>query len=111
MKLSIEKGELTLQEGAAFELAFNHPFFTDGEEQTFSFTFPATDRNLALLDFPDRLTRRKRFKTEFPAFLEHGMFQFAGTLILDSYDSEEGITCTLSLNESALYRDFQDKSI
>ena len=111
MKLSIEKGELTLQEGASFELAFNHPFFTDGEEQTFSFTLPATDRNLALLDFPDRLTRRKRFKTEFPAFLEHGMFQFAGTLILDSYDSEEGITCTLSLNESALYRDFQDKSI
>ena len=111
MKLSIEKGELTLQEGASFELAFNHPFFTDGEEQTFSFTLPATDRNLALLGFPDRLTRRTRFKTDFPAFLEHGLFQFAGQLILDSYDSEGGITCTLSLNESALYRDFQDKSI
>ena len=111
MKLIIESGELLLPQDASFELAFNHPFFEDGAEISFPFTLPACDHNLALLGFPNLLTRRNKYNSSFRAILEHELFQFSGDLIVDNYDSDEGITCSLSLKEGALYRDYQDMNI
>lgn len=110
MKLSVEKGELTLPDNFSFEVEQHNAFFSEEGSQSIPATIPATPSDQAKLGFPCRLGRRNRFVNAFPAILSHGAFEKAGTLLVSSADSRS-ITCSLAVEASDFYSRYKDRPL
>lgn len=108
MRLTVEKGELTLPDNFSFEIERNSAFFSAEGSQSIPTTIPATPADQAKLGYPSRLGRKDRFVNAFPAVLSHGAFEKAGTLLVHSTDGES-MTCSLAVEESDFYARYKDR--
>ena len=75
MKLTVQKGELTLPENFSFEIEQNSAFFSSDGAASVAATIPATPADQEKLGFPTRTARRYRFANLYPATIESGAFQ------------------------------------
>ena len=102
MKLTVQKGDLTLPEDFSFEVEQNSAFFSEDGALSVAATIPATPADLQKLDFPTRTARSSRFANLFPAMIASGPYRKAGVLVVTNA-SREGITCALALEDSEFY--------
>ncbi len=107
MKLTIQRGELTLPENFSFEVEQNSAFFSEDGALSVAATIPATPADLQKLDFPTRTARSTRFANLFPAMIQSGPYRKAGVLVVTSA-SREGITCALALEDSEFYAQYKE---
>lgn len=109
MKLTTNKGDLMLPDDFHIEITVNNPFLSNEGASSIPVRLPCCRDNLARLGFPDRPWRAARFEKKIPAHLSHGLFSMRGTLIIDSIDMDEGISCVFACKESEAYAAIQEK--
>ena len=108
MRLTTPKGDLLLPDDFRFEITVSNPLFSDEGSSSIPVKLPYCTENLARLGFPDRPWRAHRFEKRIQAHLSDGTFSMQGTLIIDSVDSIEGISCVFACKESEAYAEIQD---
>lgn len=111
MTLSIPKGELILSEDIVFNINIALPFFGENSGYSLPFTLPANEHNLSLLGFPNRINKYYKPELSFPANFQCGSVSIFGTLVIDSFDSKEGIICYLTAESDNLFAEFQEKQL
>lgn len=111
MKLSVEKGELSLPEDFAFDIESNHPFFSDEGTASMPVTIPASPENLKKLSSPEKITSRNRHIRSQMAFLESGLYRKRCTLVSESASRTEGISASLAFMESEMYSEIQNMTL
>ncbi|MBR3653257.1 MAG: hypothetical protein IKN60_04815 [Bacteroidales bacterium] len=107
MKLTVQKGELTLPENFSFEIEQNSAFFSSDGAASVAATIPATPADQEKLGFPTRTARRYRFANLYPATIESGAFRKNGVLIVTSA-TRDAITCAVALEDSEFYSQHKD---
>lgn len=110
MKLTTAAGELTLPKNFSFELELKNPFFSEEGAATIPAEIPATNENLSILGYPNRLGKSGRTLRKHTAMLSHGIYAMDGSLIVGSADSD-AISCSFATNESLLYSELQEKTL
>lgn len=110
MKLTTDRGELTLPTDFSFEMEKNSVFFSEEGSASVAATVPATPADLAKLEFPTRIARKSRFVNMFPAVLQNGIYRKQGTLVVASAD-HSSINCSMAIDESDFYAQHKDKNL
>lgn len=110
MKLTTDKGELTLPADFSFEIEQNSAFFSNDGAASVAATIPATPADLAKLGYPTRLARQNVFMNAFPALLQKGTFQKRGVLVVAGA-GRDGVTCSIALEDSEFYSLHKDKNL
>ena len=111
MRLTTDKGEISLPEDFEFEIEVNNPFFSDEGTSSIPATLPSSAENLRLLDHPERPGRAKKYVRKQTALLQHGIFQRKCRMIVERSGKEDGIVCSLAFNESEMYSDIKGKEL
>ena len=99
MKLITERGELTLPEDFSFEVEVNNPFFSDDGTASVPAALPATRHTLEILSRPDRPASAMKHARTMRAILQHGIFLRKCNMVIDSFDSDNGVAVSLSFTE------------
>ena len=108
MRLTTEKGELTLRKDFKFEITTNHPFFSDDGTASAPATIPSSSLNREILDFPDNPARRSVYTRVLNGTLHHGTFFKPCKIIVSGASRQGGISASLAFRESEMYVDIQD---
>ena len=111
MRLTTDKGEISLPEDFEFEIEVNNPFFSDEGTSSIPATLPSSAENLRLLDHPERPGRARKYVRKQTALLQHGIFQRKCRMIVERSGKEDGIVCSLAFNESEMYSDIKGKEL
>lgn len=110
MKLTTEHGELTLPAVFSFEIEQGSTFFSEDGTKSIPTVLPATDSDLAILGWPNRLARRSRFVTSLPVSIEQGIYRKSGMLVMASASSQD-VTCSIALEESEFYVKYKQMAL
>lgn len=111
MNLKLFNGELSLPKDFRFDIATNHPFFSNEGSSSTPTTLPSTPGNRALLNGPDNMNAANRYNRHMRAILSHGVYSKPCRLIVDSASHTGGVTASLALEESEMYAEHQDKKL
>ncbi|MBP3662352.1 MAG: hypothetical protein J6J25_04515 [Bacteroidales bacterium] len=110
MKLFTERGTFALPSDFSFEIERTNPIFSDEGSGTLPFTLPPTKDNLLVADNPEALARKYAIENDYECVLQHGDYQVRGRLVVSSV-SKEGISGSIILFESGLYKEYKDASL
>ncbi len=111
MRLITERGELTIPEDFSFEVEVNNPFFSDDGTASVPAALPATRHTLEILSRPDRPASAMKHARTMRAILQHGIFQRKCNMVIDSFDSDNGVAVSLAFTESEMYTALKQKKL
>ena len=111
MKLSTPQGHLEIPQDFEFEIKASHPFFSREGSASVPVTIPATPSNLAILGYPERADRTKRFIRESSAIAECGVWRKQCKILTESAGLSAGIALCLALNESEMYSQIRSRKL
>lgn len=111
MRLITEQGEVILPEDFSFEVEKHNPLFSNEGASTIPVTLPATEMTLSILKHPERLGREIRLSKSIPCILQYWTKHDKCSMLLDSVNIKDGISCSLAFTESELYEKARGRSL
>lgn len=87
------------------------PFFGKNGSFSLPLDLPATDNNLAILEYPYRLDRRKKFIKELDVIASAGTWSRHARMSVESSSRDGNISATLFFGESKFYRLINEKKL
>ena len=108
MEILINDNQLEISRDFALEMEETNPFFSEVGAQSLPVKLPFSPKNLAALDYPERIARYSKLKTEYDAVIRSGAWQKNGKLIIFSADKVDGINATFYINNGEFYTKLKD---
>ncbi|MEA4975740.1 MAG: hypothetical protein VB046_08400 [Paludibacter sp.] len=96
------KKRFDLPDGIKISIEETNQFISDKGSSSLPLSFPWTDNNLKLLNFPHRFDRIEKYITRRNVIVSNEMFQKSGILVISSARKGKNIAGTILFNESAL---------
>lgn len=90
------------------ELSRTNPFLSDEGSQSIPLTLPASDHNMRLIGYVNRITPKYRPPKKINAIFSADSVWMRGTLYLEQANRKDGIQCTFYTNEGQLYEKIKD---
>lgn len=108
MEILHESGQPYDLGDARLTLSRANPFFNDYGEQSLPVTLPPTDKNRALLAYPDSMAGIGKASQRVNATIRHGLFSIPCRQAILSANRETGIETSFYLNTGAFYEKVKD---
>jgi len=103
-----EKGKLILPGDGSIQVKYSNPLTQTIGSQSVPVSLPYIEENLTVLDHPERIQSRDRYKTSRTAYLQMDPFFQVGKLRLFQCSRAEGLPATFYFGGGSLYSDMSD---
>lgn len=110
MKLTTEKGELTLPNDFGITINKNNPFLTEEGDASYPTDLPLSSENMRLLQYPHRVDNANRPLRKQPAILTNGILQIRGTLIMSEI-TNDAVSVALAIDNGDLWANYKDRKL
>jgi hypothetical protein len=107
MQIKIAKGEFHIPNDFELEIDEVNPLLSQRGSRSVPVSLPGSVHNLFLLDNPERIAKKNKFKTEYQAVVQHDSFRKTGKQVIFSA-SKDGIETAFYFKEGDFYEQIKN---